>query len=445
MKTTNHVLSATLKKQYPIAERAEGVFIYDETGKRYIDCAAGIAVVNIGHAKKEVVDAIAEQAGKISFVYGSIFATEARSRLASQIIDMAPAGMDKVFFCSGGSEAMESLIKIARQYQMECGRPEKYKIISRWQSYHGNTIAALAMGGRPSWRAKYDPYLSDIRHIAPCNCYHCPYRLDYPSCGLPCAWELERVIQYEGADTVAAFVLEPIVGTTAAAVAPPPEYLKIVRKICDKYDVVFGADEVVTGFGRTGKNFAVDHFGVMPDLIGVAKGLGSGYVPIGGVIVHKKIVDAIARGTGELTHSFTFSGNPLAAAGASAVLAYIKKHNLVERSARLGRLFLDKLKSLENLPMVGQVRGIGMLLAIEFVKEKESRTPYPGGSHISAKVVEYCFNKGVIVTAGVEGCADGVSGDAMQIAPPLIIEEREMDIVVETLRDGILCVYKSLQ
>lgn len=445
MKTTNHVLSATLKKQYPIAERAEGVFIYDETGKRYIDCAAGIAVVNIGHAKKEVVDAIAEQAGRISFVYGSVFATEARSQLASQIIDMAPDGMDKVFFCSGGSEAMESLIKIARQYQMECGRPEKYKVISRWQSYHGNTIATLAMGGRPSWRAKFDAYLPDIRHIAPCNCYHCPYRLDYPSCRLPCAWELERVIQYEGADTVAAFVIEPIVGTTAAAVAPPPEYLKITREICDKYDVVFGVDEVVTGFGRTGKNFAVDHFAFTPDLIGVAKGLGSGYVPIGGVIVHKKIVDAIARGTGELTHSFTFSGNPLAAAGASAVLAYIKKHDLVARSAKMGRLFLDKLKSLENLPMVGQVRGVGMLLAIEFVKEKESRTPYPGGSKISAKVAEYCFNKGVIVTAGVEGCADGVNGDAMQIAPPLIIEEKEMDIVVETLRDGILCVHKSLQ
>lgn len=444
MQNSNHVLCASLGKQYPIADHAEGVFIYDETGKRYIDCAAGIAVVNIGHAVKEVIAAITEQAGQISFVYGGAFTTEPRLRLADQIIAMAPDGMDKVFFCSGGSEAMESLVKIARQYQIECGRPKKYKIISRWQSYHGNTIATLAMGGRPSWRAKYDAYLSDIRHIAPCNCYHCPYRLSYPSCGLPCAWELERVIQYEGADTVAAFVLEPIVGTTAAAMVPPPEYLQIIRDICDKYDVVFGADEVITGFGRTGKNFAVDHFGITPDLIGIAKGLGSGYIPIGGVIVHKKIVNAIAQGTGELTHSFTFAGNPLATAGASAVLDYIEKHNLVARSAEMGRLFLNKLKVLEELPMVGQVRGIGMMLAVEFVKEKDSRTPYPGGSKISAKVAEYCFAHGVIVTAGVEGCADGINGDAMQIAPPLIIEEEEMDSVVGVLREGILHVYQSL-
>lgn len=442
--SNNHALNSALQKEYPVAERADGIYIYDKYGNAYIDCAAGIAVVNIGHSVKSVVDAIARQASKLSFVFSGSFSNEPRIRLAEQIIAMSPPHMDKVFFCSGGSEAMESLIKIARQYQIECGRPSKYKIISRWQSYHGNTIATLAVGGRPSWRAKYDDYLPNMRHIAPCNCYHCPYKLSYPSCGLPCAWELERVIRYEGADTVAAFIIEPITGTTAAAIAPPPEYMQIVRDICDKYDIVFGIDEVITGFGRTGKNFAIDHFGIVPDLIGVAKGLGSGYVPIGGVIVHKKIVDAIAQGSGELTHNFTFSGNPLACAAASAVLDYISANDLVTRSAAMGKVFLAKLQTLSDLPSVGDVRGTGLMLAVEFVQDKKLHTPYPAGTKFSARVAEYCLQNGVIVTAGLEGAADGICGDAMQIAPPFIITEEEMDIVVDTLRKGIIAVADSL-
>lgn len=444
MSNDHHVLCSVLNKRYPVVDHAEGVYIYDTEGKRYIDCAAGIAVVNIGHAVGPIIDAMAGQASKISFVYNGAFTSEARFRLADQIIEMAPKGMDKVFFCSGGSEAMESMLKIARQYQIECGRPGKYKVISRWQSYHGNTVATLSMGGRSSWRAKYDPYLTAMPHIAPCNCYHCPYRLSYPSCGLPCAWELERIIKYEGPDTVSAFVIEPITGTTAAATVPPKEYMEIIRYICDKYEVLFGVDEVITGFGRTGKNFAIDHFDVTPDLIGAAKGLGSGYAPIGAVIIHQKIVDTVAQGTGELTHSFTFAGNPLACATASAVLAYMKENRLVERSEKMGKLFLDKLKGLADLPMVGDVRGIGMMIAIEFVRDKAMHEPYPAGSKISGRIASRCFDHGVIVTAGVEGAADGICGDAMQIAPPFIIEEADMDLVVETVKNAILYTYQQI-
>lgn len=437
-------LTAVINKQYPVIDHGEGVYIYDVDGNRYLDCAAGIAVVNIGHSVPEVIKAMQDQANHICFSYGGTFTSEARIRLAAQIIDMAPDGMDKVFFCSGGSEAMESLLKIARQYQIECNRPSKYKVITRWQSYHGNTIATLSMGGRPSWRYKYDAYLPDMPHIAPCNCYRCPYGLTYGNCGLPCAWELERVIKYEGPETVAAFVIEPVIGTTAAATVPPQEYMQIVREICDKYNVLFGVDEVITGFGRTGANFAIDHFDVIPDLIGVAKGLGSGYAPIGAVILHKKVVDAFASGTGAVTHSFTFAGNPLACATASAVIEYLNTNNLIERSARMGGIFLDKLKTLLELPMVGDIRGLGMYFGIELVKNKQTREPYPNSYKIASRIAEYCFQKGVIITAGVPGCADGIDGDCIQIAPPLILEEPEMDIAVKTLSEAIMSVFEQL-
>lgn len=441
-----HVFYGSLKKEYPVIDFGEGIYVCDINGNKYIDCAAGAAVANIGHGIPEVVDAMYEQAKKITYVYGSAFTSEARERLATQIIDMAPAGMERVFFCSGGAEALESILKITRQYQLEAGRPSKYKMISRWQSYHGNTVATLSMGGRPSWRKKYEPYLLHMPHISQCNCYHCPYQLTYPSCKLTCAKELERVIKYEGPETVAGFLLEPITGTTACASIPPDGYMQTIREICDKYDVLFCADEVITGFGRTGKNFAMDHFGVVPDLISVAKGLGGGYVPIGAVIAHKKVVDAFENGSGSLVHSYTFGSNPLACAGASAVLKYIKDQELVERSAKMGKVFLQKLKSsLGDMPMVGDIRGIGMLIAIEFVKDKDTREPFDPSLQVCQRITDYCFKHNVIVLSGLVGTADGVCGEAMQISPPFTITETDMEMVVNTLRDGINEVYRSVK
>lgn len=430
------VLYAVVEKKYPEVDYGEGMYIYDTDGKKYMDCAAGIAVVNIGHGVKDVIDRMTEQAKKISFVYGGTFTSEVRRNLAAKIISIAPEGMDKVFLCSGGSEAMESLMKIARQYQIEAGREKKNKIISRWQSYHGNTFGTLALGGRPSWREKYEDFFPrNISQISPCNCYRCPYGLSEETCACQCAEELERKIKYEGPDTVAAFVMEPVTGTTAAAIIPPKKYMQKVREICDKYDVLFCVDEVITGFGRTGANFAVDHYGVVPDLIGFAKGLGSGYVPIGGVIVHKKIVDTIARGTGSLTHSFTFSGNPIACAGAEAVLDYILDHKLVERSRKMGEIFLEKLQVLNKYPVVGDIRGIGLLLGVEFVKDKTTKEPLD--YNFSGEISKYCFQHGFMITSGVSGSADGILGDALQIAPPFIITEEEIDQVVAMLQEAI--------
>lgn len=439
-----NILYTDSHRKLPAVDHAKGMYLYDTDGKEYLDCAAGIAVVNIGHGVQEVIDAIAEQAGKVSYVYGGTFTSEARAKLTERIISMAPEGIEKVFLCSGGSEALESVIKIARQYHLECGNDGKHKVISRWQSYHGNTVGTLAIGGRPSWRAKYQHYLFNSPHISTCNCYRCPCHKEYPGCGVECACELERVIKYEGPDTVSVFVLEPVIGTTAAAVVPPREYFQKVREICDKYNVLLAVDEVICGFGRTGRNFAVDHFGVTPDLMAVAKGMGSGYTSAGGVLVHKKIIDALEKGTGVLTHSFTYSGSPLMCATANAVVGYLQDNHLVERSAQMGEVFLRKLKDLEELPYVGQVRGLGLLLGIEFVEDKETKAPFANGFNFSARLASYCFERGIVITGGVLGAADGILGDALQIAPPFIITEQEIDRVVDTLRQGIIEIGQSL-
>lgn len=438
MKNSNNVFSGNVNKTYLRVDRGEGAILFDEKGKKYIDCAAGVAVANIGHGVTEVIDAIYEQGRKISYVYGATFSSEARERLASQIIELAPEGMEKVFFCSGGSEAVESIIKIARQYNLERGKTGKYKVISRWQSYHGNTIATLSVGGRPIWREKYEPLLLHMPHISQCNCYRCPFGKDASNCGYLCAEELERVIKFEGPDTVSAFLLEPIVGTTAAALVPPQGYLKRVREICDKYDILLCADEVITAFGRTGANFAVDHFNIAPDMIAVAKGLGGGYVPIGAVIVSQKVVDAFRKGSGALMHSFTYAGNPVTCAGASAVLKYLVDNNLIKASAVKGEFFLKTLKEkIGDLPIVGDIRGKGLLLGVEFVKDRKTKEPFDAKEGVCAKIAEFCFAKGLMVVSGIPGSNDGITGDAMQISPPFVIEEKEMAEAAEILQAAI--------
>lgn len=440
----SNVFTKSLSKTYKTITRAEGVYLFDEDGKRYMDFGAGLAVTNIGNGVKEVCDAIAKQAYEVTYLNGGAFTSAVREELASNLIKLAPEGMERVFFCSGGSEAVESMAKIARQYQIEMGRPGKYKIISRWQSYHGNTFGTLSLGGRPSWRSRYENLLLHMPHIAQCNCYRCPYGLERCSCNVPCAEELERIIKYEGADSVAAFVLEPVTGTTATATVPPVEYMQRIREICDKYDVLLCCDEVITGLGRTGRNFAVDHFGVTPDLISVAKGLGGGYVPIGAVIAHKKVVDAIANGSGILEHSYTFAGMPIATAGANAVVKYIIDNDVVGMAARNGALLLEKLKAaLGDIPAVGDIRGIGMLAGVELVSDRESKTPFDPALGIAGKISAYCLDKGLLVLSGVTGTADGVVGDALQISPALTMTPEEMDVAIAILREAIVSVTQN--
>ncbi len=434
----------TLSVQPPKAVSGKGIVITDDTGKEYLDCSSGVAVAGIGHGVEEITEAVVEQMNKVSFVYRGLFSNDAALELSERIIDMSPKGMSRVFFCCSGSEGTESAIKIARQYQVERGKSSKWKVIARWQEYHGNTALGLSVSGRSNWRTMYDPYLTRSPHISPCNCYHCPYKLEYPSCGIRCAYELERVIKAEDPSTVSAFIFETIGGATGGCIIPPKEYYPIIREICDKYDVLMIDDEVITGFGRTGKNFAIDHYDVAPDFIVTGKGMASGYLPLAGVIINGKIVDAIEKGSGSMVHSFTYAGHAVTCAAGNAVLKYIEKHDLIHAAEEKGKILKTKLETLLDLPMVGNVRGIGLMLGVSLVKDKETRESYPVELKIAPKIAQYCFDHGVSLLNAQQGCADTLTGDAVMVTPPFVITEEQMDKLVDTLKEAILDTYEKI-
>ncbi len=440
-----YIFYRNMKRSYPLMKRAEGVYIFDSKGRRYIDGVGGIAVVNIGHAVKEILEAMTEQAKKACFIYNGQFVTEPAINLARKIVELSPPGLSRIFLVSGGSEAIETALKMARQYHIETGHPCKYRVIARWTSYHGNTIAALSLSGRPSWRKNFIPLLLNFPHIAPPYCYRCPFAKEYPHCGIDCACDLERVIKLEGPDSISAFIAEPIIGTTAPGVTPPPEYYEIIRKICDKYNVLMIMDEVITGFGRTGKNFGINHWNVIPDIIVTGKGISSGYAPLAAVIVHEKIYEAFVKGSGSFAHGYTYAEHPLSCAVGLAVQEHIEENNLVERAARIGSRMLQKLSRLSELPILGDIRGKGLLLGIEFVRDKEKKTPFERELQVQEKIVELCFKKGLVLVPGVPGNVDGILGDQIQITPPFILTEEVMDEFIDILKESIIEVQKDLK
>jgi adenosylmethionine-8-amino-7-oxononanoate aminotransferase len=431
-------------KNYPIITRGKGVFLYDRAGREYLDAVGGISVVNIGHGVPEVVAAMQEQADRVAFVHGGSFANEAATALCEELAAWAPKGMGHILLLSGGSEATETAMKLAHQYHLERGKAGKYRIISRWISYHGNTIGALSMSGRTAWRREFTPYLQNFPKIHPPYCYRCPYGKSYPGCGIACAEELERVITLEGADDIAAFIAEPVIGTSAAGVTPPPEYYPRIREICDTHDILFIADEVITGIGRTGKNFGIEHWGVVPDMITTAKALSSGYVPLAAVILHDKVHDAIAKGSGHMTQGFTYSGHPLCSAVGLAVLKYLKGHELVENAARIGRLLLQRLDALKRFPIVGDVRGIGLLQGVEFVADQATKRPFPPEAGVTRRIVEATLAEGVMVVGGMSGMIDGAAGDHIQISPPYIFTEANVEQLVRALEAAVQKVMREV-
>ena len=440
-----YIFYRNMKRSYPLMERAEGVYLFDSKGERYIDGVGGIAVVSIGHGVKEVLEAMTEQAKKVCFVYNGQFISEPAINLAKEIVTLAPSGFSKVFLVSGGSEAVETALKMARQYHLETGHPSKYRVISRWTSYHGNTIAALSLSGRPQWRKNFVPLLLNFPHISPPYCYRCPFAKEYSHCGIDCAYDLERIIRLEGPDSISAFIAEPIIGTTAPGVTPPPEYYKIIRRICDKYNILMIMDEVITGFGRTGRNFGINHWDVIPDIIVAGKGISSGYAPLAAVIAHERIYEAFVKGSGVFAHGYTYVEHPLSCAVGLAVQQYIERNNLVERSAHIGSLMLQKLSRLSELPIVGDIRGKGLLLGVEFVKDKGKKTPFKRELQVQEKIVERCFEKGLILVPGVSGNVDGILGDQIQITPPFIISKEVVDKLIDILKESIIEVQKGLK
>jgi len=432
------------KKQYPVIDRGEGIYLYDEKGKRYIDATGGPCVVNIGHGVPEVLNAMVDQAKKVCFPYQGHFVSRAQIELANEIIALAPSGMSKVYFVSGGSEASEVALKLARQYHLSKGDPSRTKIIGRWQGYHGATIAAYSMSGDSAWRKDYVPYLLNFPLISPPYCYRCRFGKEYPSCGIMCAHELEKTIKQEGEENIAAFISEPISGGTLGAVVPPPEYYPIIREICDRYGILLVVDEVITGFGRTGKNFGIDHWGVTPDLIITGKGMGSGYASLGAVIVSEKVCNAFLESGrwSSFALGYTYSGNPLSCAVGLGVLRYLKQHDLILKAREMGNFMFKEFEAFKNYPMVGDIRGTGMLLGMELVKDKNNKTTFDRSLRIAEMITRKAFEKGLIIISG-HGIGSGLVGDLLMVSPPFVIREEEIKEICKILNEVLQEVWEE--
>lgn len=424
--------------------RGEGAYLWDSEGRKYLDLAGSAAVNFIGHGVPEIAAAMTEQAEKLEFVHSSQFTTEVAEEYAEELLGFAGEHFrgGAVFFTSGGSESVETALKLARQYQEEIGQPRRFQVLSREQSYHGATLGALSVSGNKRRREMYRPMIREFAHISAPYCYRCSFGCTdgCRSCGQQYAAELERAIEVTNGEA-AAFILEPVSGATLGAVVPPPGYLQTIAEICQRHGVLLIADEVMTGMGRTGRNFAVEHWSIAPDILVTAKGLSSGYAPLGAVIASKKIVDAIATHSGALLHGFTYSAHPVSLAAGRMVLRHIQANKLVEaadesRNGSPAALFQRALDACRDELTVGDVRGIGLLRAIEFVRDKQSKSAIHPAHGFSSLVAEAAFERGLLVYP-MQGSLDGYAGDHILLAPPAILSGEQITWAVEQLISAI--------
>jgi adenosylmethionine-8-amino-7-oxononanoate aminotransferase len=408
-----------LNKKFPKAVSSQGSFIMDENGKRYFDASGGAVVVNIGHAIREIADALAGQARVLPYVNGTQFTHDAVETLASEVAEILPGTLKYSYFLSSGSEANEAAVKLARQYWYEKGVRSKWKVISRTPSYHGNTLTALSLSGREHYRTVFGPLLTEFPRIAAPD----PYR--HPGCKACTGELLEEEILKQGPETIAAFIAEPIIGSSAGAVVPSREYYQRVSEVCKKYDVLFIADEVMSGMGRTGKWFSFEHFDFIPDILVSGKGINGGVVPLSAVIATKEIVNLLASTSGYFNHAQTYTHSPVTCAAGVATLRYLKKHKLVERCAEMGDVLADRLHELREYPVVGDVRGKGLMWAVEFVQDRKTKAPFPRSHKFAERFTEAAFQNGVILWNNV-GHVDGTNGDLVMIAPPFSVSDEEI-------------------
>lgn len=429
------LIKPMLDDSYPVIDYGKGIYLFDMEGKRYVDAASGAVTANIGHGVTEIIEAMNEQAKKVSFVYRSQFTSEAAENLAKKIANLLSGDLNWCFFVNSGSEATETAMKMAIQYWQEKGVQTKTKVLSRWVSYHGITLGALSMSGHTGRRARFVPLLEDFPVINPPYCYRCPYNLEEANCGYLCAHELETAIGRIGADHIAAFIAEPVIGAAGGAIAPPKDYYKVIKKICENNDILFIADEVMTGCGRTGTMLACEQWGISPDIVALGKGMGAGYAPIAAAIATEKVIQPILAGTKVVMSGHTLSANPQACATALAVLEYLQQNNIIQEVESKGaylRTQLEKLKSLFSF--IGDVRGKGLLIGIEFVQDVVSKTPFPRNALITQRIVELAKEKGLLVYPAGAGI-DGINGDSIIISPPLTISYKEMEELVHLLKE----------
>ena len=428
MTSRSHVFPRHSLQHLPTAVRGEGCYIYDAEGKAYLDGSCGAAVSCLGHSDRAVREAISAQTNAVSFAHTGFFTSAPAERLADLLVANAPEGMDRVYFVSGGSEAVEAAIKLARQYAIETGQASRHRLIARRQSYHGNTLGALAAGGNQWRREPFAPLLSETSHIAPCYAYR-DQRAgeDAAAYGLRVADELEAEIQRLGPQSVMAFIAEPVVGATLGAVPPVAGYFKRIREICNAHGVLLILDEVMCGMGRTGTLFACEQDGVVPDIVCIAKGLGAGYQPIGAMMCTGAIYEAIQTGSGFFQHGHTYVGHPTACAASVAVVERLVDDGLVERSRQQGERLQEVLtKTFGQHPNVGDIRGRGLFRGLELVRDRDSKAPFDPSLRVHARVKTAAFDAGLICYP-MGGTIDGRHGDHILLAPPFIISDAQID------------------
>ncbi len=419
----------------PMLDRAEGVYLYDVNGKRYLDGSSGAMVSNIGHSNPYVLDAMKRQMDKATFGYRLHFQNEPAERLATMTAHMMPAGLDRVFFVSGGSEAVESAIKLARQYAITQGRNDRWKVISRFPSYHGCSLGALALTGYDPLAKPFLPMMRDMPKIPAPTCYLDQDNLDDEARGLRYANMLRDEIIAQGPDTVLGFIMEPVGGASTGALVAPDSYYTRIREICDEFDMLLIYDEVMTGAGRTGAFVASEHWGITPDIVALSKGFAAGYAPLGAMVAKTEIVDAVL-GAGGFLHGFTYAGNPLAASAGAAVLEVLQKDNLIENATQMGDVLKAELTSLiDRYPFIGDVRGKGLLLAFELVSDRQTMAPLPKELNAFNRLVDLAHDRGLIIYS--RRTRGGYEGDHFLVCPPLIITRAQIGELMGALIESL--------
>jgi adenosylmethionine-8-amino-7-oxononanoate aminotransferase len=428
----SHVFYRKLTRQYPRIVRAEGCYLVDEAGRRYLDGCGGAFVVNLGHGVPEVADAIGRQARTLGYVNGTAFTHDPVEELAAEIARLSPGDLELVYPLGSGSEAVEAALKLARQYWVESGRSGKHKVIALTPSYHGNTLLALSASARPHYSALFGDWLVEVVRVPAPYPYRCACRGMPPHCPSCSGAAVEDAIVRAGPETVAAFIGEPVGGSSTGASVPPQGYWQRVREACDRHGVLLIADEVLTGAGRTGTWSALEPFGVVPDIMTLGKGIAGGFVPLSAVVATRAMAEVLARGSGGLSHAQTFSHHPVLCAAGVATLRYLRERRLIERCAEMGPVLHRRLEALRGLPLVGDVRGRGLLAGIEFVGDPESREPLPRAAGFAESFTQAALEEGLVVWPNV-GHADGRNGDLVMLAPPFIVTEDQIDEMVALL------------
>lgn len=431
-----NVFPRTFANHLPDIVRAEGIWLEDSSGRRYMDASGGAVVVNVGHGRVEIAKAVHDQILSYDFIHPTMFNSPVVAELAQGLAAHAPECIDRFYFLASGSEAVEATIKLARQIHLANGRPERFRLVSRWKSYHGLTLGALSAMGRTAFRTPYAPMLQDAVHIPPPYCLRCSYGLEPSTCALRCALALEETIENLGPDTVSAFIAETVSGGTLAAYPPPAGYWEVVRDICDRYQVLLIVDEVMCGMGRTGRWFACDHYGLQPDIMALGKGISSGVLPLAAMGVHKTHFDAIRGLDGGFVHGGTFTHHPVAAAAGLAVLRILEREDLVAQVEARGKILGGLLQdALGSHRYVAEVRGMGFLWGIELVKDKGTLAPFDRSEQIAEKIWDAAFARGVVVYKST-GLA-GRRGDAFLVAPPFIADEQDLEHAVNQIRAAV--------